>query len=1224
MKKIIGLVFITMLFFFLPSASQAAPPVNFQNSLVVGSGLEGPSGFDIAPDGRIFILQRTGEVKIYKAGQLLPQNFTVLASMASGDRGLIGIAFDPDFLTNHYVYFYYTGLDLLNRLVRFTAATDTATDGPVVLYQTSDQSFQLHVGGTIRFGLDGKLYVSIGDNGYSPNAQSLSNPHGKILRLNKDGSIPTDNPFYGQIGKLPEIYAYGFRNPFRFTFDSVTGRMYEGDVGEATWEEINRVVPGGNYGWPVCEGACMPAKAGLIDPIYQWNHNGKSAASVAGIVYHGQQFPPDYQGRLFFGDYALGFIKTMSFDASGNNTGVFDFDSRAGSVVDMKEDARDGSLYYITYIPGALYKITYSTGNHVPVANATSDVTKGTNPLTVHFSSQGSYDPDGTALSYKWDFGDGTYGTDANPVKVYANKGKYTVQLSVSDGTYSSLAVPIVIQAGSAPIVTIGMPLDNSVYRAGDNITVTAAATDAAGFDINDGSLATTIFFHHQTHIHPFLGPLTGRSHTFAIPNTGENSSETWFEIQVSAADTNGLSTTSVVNIYPKKSSFTLNTLLSGASLLLDGIPITPPLTVTGVVGFLREVSAPLVQVVKNVVYQLDHWSDGGALKHYIVTPQIDTGYAATFVQIPPFNGEYFDNVTLSGTPKLTRQDNVIDFIWGNASPDPAIPIDNFSVRWTKTQNFAAGKYVFTATADDGVRLYIDGAIVINQWHDEGSTSYTATVDLAAGKHEIKMEYYERTGGAVAKLTWDVPAGPPPTPTPTVTVTPTPTTIPVAKQVVYDDTLAPLWFDWSWGSTTNIANTSPVFAGKNSLSFIANAPWAGLRFHSSVSLDSTQYKNIKFAAQATNPNQQYAVLLFNPGGMVIGKALPLALYGGNPVPGLWTQYTIPFADFGIGSQKIGDVVIQEWTGGVQPAVYVDEVSLNLPSATPTPTITPSPTATPSPTFAPTPTPTPTVTVLPTPPVTSYAGKYWNLTARATFPPDIPTTQPDLTRTDPNINFTWNDASPAPSIQLDNFVAQWTKEADFAAGTYEFVSESDDGMRVFIDNVLILDQWNDHGLTKFVVESNITAGKHTIRVEYYEHAGGAIAKFSYAKIQTPSATFTGEYFDNQTLSGTPKLTRQDLQVNFVWNNASPDPAIPIDHFSVRWTKTQNFAAGVHNFLLKSDDGMRFWIDNQLLVDDWTDHVVKTYTPSVTLSAGSHIIKIEYYDNSGGAVAIFQEQ
>ena len=163
-------------------------------------------------------------------------------------------------------------------------------------------------------------------------------------------------------------------------------------MGDFTWEEVNRIVKGGNYGWPLHEGMCTSDCAGYIDPIHAYPHAGESAAVTGGPVYRGEMFPAEYQGDLFFGDYAKGFIKNADLDANGDVTAVHDFDDQAGSVVDLKV-APDGSLYYITYFPGALYRVTYNTASHLPVASASADVTKGVEPLTVHFSSAGSQRP---------------------------------------------------------------------------------------------------------------------------------------------------------------------------------------------------------------------------------------------------------------------------------------------------------------------------------------------------------------------------------------------------------------------------------------------------------------------------------------------------------------------------------------------------------------------------------------------------------------------------------------------------------------------------------------------------------------------------------------------------------------------------------------------------------------------------------------------------------------
>ena len=254
--------------------------------------------------------------------------------------------------------------------------------------------------------------------------------------------------------------------PGAFSSTAATGKLYGGDVGNFSWEEVNHIVKGGNYGWPLHEGECTSGCTGYIDPIYTYPHDGESAAVTGGPVYRGEMFPSEYQGDLFFGDYAKGFIKSADLGSNGNISAVHNFDNQAGSVVDLKV-APDGSLYYITYYPGALYRISYNTTSHLPVANASADVTKGTKPLTVHFSSAGSRDPDGGELQYLWKIGDGTISNDESPTKTYDEKGVYTARLTVSAGGGQAQAQPIVIQVGIPPVLTVSAPTEGDLYRAG-------------------------------------------------------------------------------------------------------------------------------------------------------------------------------------------------------------------------------------------------------------------------------------------------------------------------------------------------------------------------------------------------------------------------------------------------------------------------------------------------------------------------------------------------------------------------------------------------------------------------------------------------------------------------------------------------------------------------------------------------------------------------------------
>lgn len=1171
------LLFVISFLFFTRSVA-AAPPENFQKNLIVGSGLEGPSGFEFAPDGRVFVLERTGKIKIVKNGVLLPTPFAELPSVATGDRGLIGIAFDPDFTNNPYVYFYYTSADdLLNRLVRFNASGDVGTEGPYILFETKSRSEQLHVGGSINFGPDGKLYFAVGDNGYPPNSQNLTNPHGKILRINKDGSIPTDNPFYNEPGLVREIWAYGFRNPWRFQFDSATGKMYGGDVGDFSVEEINHIVKGGNYGWSVCEGACN--NPNFIDPIYSWNHEGNSAASTGGPIYRGTMFPPEYQGNFFFGDYAMSFIKRCVLDINGNCSQVLDFDNAAGSVVDMKVSPIDGSFWYLTYIPGRIYQVTYSTGNHFPVPNSAADVTKGSDPLTVNFSSAGSTDPEGDQLFYSWTFGDGTTSTSANPQKTYTQKGTYEVNLSVSDGTNTSNAVPIIIQVGQPPIVTIATPNEGDTYRAGDTITYQAFAIDGAGFDINDAAIKTDIIFHHDTHIHPFIDDLIGRNNSFTIPTTGETSPNTWYEIQVSVTDSSGLTTKLSRNIYPVKSSITVNSNVPGLTFLLDGVPTLTNSTIQGVSGFVREISAPATQILNGVVYAFESWSNGADPRQNVSFKDMAQTLIANFQPVSAYQAEYFDNINLTGTPKFVTNVSNIDFFWDMGSPDPSIPVDNFSARYKKTQYFARGNYKFTTTSDDGVRVFIDGIPVINKWQDMGSEVHSGEVLLEAGDHEIVVEYYEHGGGAVLKFNWEL-AAVQPTPTPTATPTPTPAAG-FNAQYFNNQTLS--------GSPTLIRVESEI-----------NNVWNDGSPAASIPVNNF---SARWTKSETFEAGNYEFTLIGDDGIRLFIDNEQVIDGWKDQP--MTTYKVTKA-LTAGTHEI-KVEYYENGGGA-----IAQFSYNKTSA---PTQSPS--------------------VSPTPaPNDFYKGEYWNNQGQAEQPVFL-TTPPDLTRNDQEINFVWDNAAPAASINPDKYLARWTKSQIFEAGNYKFITESDDGIRVYINNEIVIDQWNDHPMTTHEGTKSLTAGTHEIKVEFYENAGGAIAKFKFEKtdgpVPTPSPTPTptpttgwlGEYFDNQNLEGSPKLSRTDDLINFIWEFDAPSPEIPANHFSVRWTKVKNYAAGAYNFTLKSDDGIRFYIDGNLIVDDWTNHAMKIYTPTVVLTAGAHTIRVEYFDNDNNAIAIVEE-
>src|SRR5438128_8853829 len=285
--QIVGLRFATILLLFalnsFATANAATLPSGFTESMIA-TGLTAPTAMAFAPDGRLFVCQQGGQLRVIKNGSLLATPFVTLTVNSSGERGLLGVAFDPNFATNHYLYVYYTVATspIHNRVSRFTAAGDIAAPGShvVILELNNLSSATNHNGGAIHFGPDGKLYIGVGENANGANSQTLSNLLGKMLRINSDGSIPTDNPFYNTAtGSNRAIWALGLRNPFTFAIQAGSGRMFINDVGASSWEEINDGIAGSNYGWPVHEGVANDPN--FTDPIFAYPHSGPGISGIA-------------------------------------------------------------------------------------------------------------------------------------------------------------------------------------------------------------------------------------------------------------------------------------------------------------------------------------------------------------------------------------------------------------------------------------------------------------------------------------------------------------------------------------------------------------------------------------------------------------------------------------------------------------------------------------------------------------------------------------------------------------------------------------------------------------------------------------------------------------------------------------------------------------------------------------------------------------------------------
>ena len=334
------------------------------------------------------------------------------------------------------------------------------------------------------------------------------------------------------------------------------------------------------------------------------------------------------------------------------------------------------------------------------------------------------------------------------------------------------------------------------------------------------------------------------------------------------------------------------------------------------------------------------------------------------------WRGEYFSNRDLSGAPVLVRDDSDINFNWGLAAPTSAVPADNFSVRWSRSQSFDEGLYRFHVTVDDGARLYLDGQRVIDEWRDGYPRELTVDRKLTAGSHAVRLEFYEHLNEAAVRLWWE-------------------------KLSAYPD---------------------------------------------------------------------------------------------------------------------------------------------------------------------------------------WKGEYWSNTGLSGTP--------NFTRNDVVLDFNWAQAAPQPGFAADNFSARWTRTLGLEAGTYRFHVLVDDGARLWVDDRLLIDEWRGGASRELTSDYAISAGDHKLRVEYVEFGAEARLKVWWEKVGAASyPDWRGDYWSNPGLSGAPVLSRNDARINFAWGRAAPAPSLPVDSFSVRWSRTLSFEPGVYRFSASADDGIRVYLDGALLINEW---------------------------------------
>ncbi len=620
----------------LESSAQNFP--NGFSRVQVAKGIIKPTVMAFAPDGRIFVAEQAGNLRVIKNGNLLSKPFISLNVNATGERGLIGIALDPDFTTNQHIYLYYTLPDgSRNRISRFTANGDVVVPGSEVVVLNLDplSSANNHNGGAMHFGPDGKLYVAIGENASPNKSQDLNTYHGKLLRINANGSIPAGNPFTSGSKQKRSVWAYGLRNPYTFDIQPGTGKIFVNDVGQSTWEEINNATRGGrNFGWPSAEG--NSSNSSFVNPVYAYAHgseDGTGCAITGGVFFNPSttSYPAAFRGRYFFVDYCNDWINML--DLSGGISKL-PFATNIGGRVVSLEVGSDGNLYYLSRSNQALYKIIYTSVEAPMITNQPASLTVAEGqPASFSVSASGA-----SPLSYQWqknnaNIAGATTATFTINSATPANAGAYRVIVSNSAGSATSNAATLTVtEFNAAPVPKIMTPTEDALYRAGETISFSGSATDEEDGALPASAFTWEVVFHHDTHSHDGPPVASGtKSGSFVIPNTGETSANVWYRLYLTVVDADGLSATTYRDIYPRKSMLSFTTVPAGLKVTLDGQPLSTPASIQGVEGIIRTVGVVSPQTANGKNYEFDHWVQGGNATQTIVTPIQNVTYTAVF-----------------------------------------------------------------------------------------------------------------------------------------------------------------------------------------------------------------------------------------------------------------------------------------------------------------------------------------------------------------------------------------------------------------------------------------------------------------------------------------------------------------------------------------------------------------------------------------------------------------
>lgn len=868
-----ALILAAVLVLLLPGFIKAAAPAGFSTEVIAG-GLNLPTTFDFAPDGRVFVAEKGGAVRIIKNGELLAQPFLTLSDINTyADRGLIGLALDPNFSSNNYVYLSYTYENSpavyegpkMARIVRVQANGDTMLPGSMeVLVGTevgdaitpSCNDFSTgtdcipsdspsHSAGGLRFGPDGMLYATLGDGAsfafVDPNAyraQSLDWLTGKVLRLNRDGTAPADNPFFtgNPNDNRSKVFAYGIRNSFRFNFRPSTGALYTGEVGWGGFEEINVVTPGINMGWPCREGFELQGgyqctADGATDPLYVYPNDG--AASIVGGAFAGAAYPAEYQDDYFFADFYRSDIFHMKVSADDSTVISVDtwYDDTADGPVSVQAGP-DGSIYYLSIFNGEVRRIKYNDGQGSPEPPiARDDNTTALSGETIYIDIlDNDSDPNDDPI-YLNTLTPATHGAvynNGNNTVTYVAPSDYTgldtFQYSISDGALTDTAtVTIDVRPNADPtlvdITHVSLTQNISAPVVGETTTFTTTLRNdgEAGpflidFELYDANTGTVV--NSKVLANEYLNANETKSYTYTW--TPQQSGDYWLSVGYMSPNW------SLLHHWEDK----------GLQFkVLDRKPPTDDpvdLIINSIT--LNEASIALGENVSATVSITNTGGDGTGLVDIEVTDE-----TATVVYMDFFDTEFFS----------AGETRTFTTTWQPQSE---------GVYYVDAGTFGEGWYPFMAW----------------MWH----------------------------GAQFA-------------------VTPASTSSP--QQFIYDDSLSADWASWSWDTTLDYSYTSNTFAGSAALSVTYTAPWGGAYFRAATPFVKQTSTNLSMALSgSTAGGQTLQIKVIDTAGNILHEA---------PVPALsngWTEFSLPLSTIG-DSDQIAGVFIMGRSGQTEAPFLVDEV-----------------------------------------------------------------------------------------------------------------------------------------------------------------------------------------------------------------------------------------------------------------------------------------------------------